>query len=96
MQAMISAAGNGGKGAEAYIDFSSNAATKQTHIASAMAALRPFGKASFMGGIFGNIEVNYISLMMRSLRIQGSFMYGQRSGGEKGQNDRKGESKIGC
>jgi hypothetical protein len=28
-----------------------------------------------MGGIYGNVDINYISLMMKSLRIQGRFMY---------------------
>ncbi|KAA8570099.1 hypothetical protein MFRU_005g02410 [Monilinia fructicola] len=74
-QAMVAASGNGGKGADAYIDFSPNAAANSTHIAAAMAALKPFGRAAFMGGIFGNIQINYISLMMKSLRIQGRFMY---------------------
>ncbi|KAI9640387.1 hypothetical protein NHQ30_011132 [Ciborinia camelliae] len=74
-RAMLAASGNGGKGADAYVDFSPNVAAKSTHIAAAMAALKPFGRAAFMGGIFGNIEINYISLMMKSLRIQGRFMY---------------------
>jgi threonine dehydrogenase-like Zn-dependent dehydrogenase len=73
--AMISASRNGGKGADAFLDFSPQAAAKSTHIASAIAALRPFGKACFMGGIYGNVEVNYLLLMMKSLRIQGRLMY---------------------
>jgi len=77
--AMISASHNGGKGADAFLDFSPPAAAKSTHIASAMAALKPFGKACFMGGINGNVEINYISLMLKSLRIQGRFMYGRDS-----------------
>ena len=96
MQAMISAAGNGEKGAEAYIDFSPNAAARSTHIASAMAALRPFGRASFMGGIFGNIEVNYILLMMKSLRIQGRFMYGREAVVRMIKMIEKGNLKLGA
>ncbi|KAM3086998.1 hypothetical protein ACMFMF_000929 [Clarireedia jacksonii] len=94
-QAMVLAAGNGGKGADAYIDFSPNAAAKSTHIASAMAALRAFGKASFMGGIFGTIEINYISLMMRSLRIQGRFMYTREAVVRMIKMIEKGNLKLG-
>jgi threonine dehydrogenase-like Zn-dependent dehydrogenase len=96
MQEIISAAGNGGRGADAYIDFSPNAAAKSTHIASAMAALRPFGRASFMGGIFGNIEINYISLMMRNLRIQGRFMYGREAVVRMVKMIEKGNLKLGA
>ncbi|RFU31292.1 hypothetical protein B7463_g5084, partial [Scytalidium lignicola] len=69
------AAAAGGKGADAYIDFSPPAAANSTHISLAMAALRPFGKASFMGGIQGKVSINYSMIMMKSLRIQGRFMY---------------------
>jgi threonine dehydrogenase-like Zn-dependent dehydrogenase len=72
---MISASQNGGKGADAFLDFSPQAAAKSTHIASAIAALKPFGKACFLGGIYVNVEVNYLLLMMKSLRIQGRLMY---------------------
>lgn len=74
-RAMILASCNGGKGADAFLDFSPAAAAKSTHIASAMEALRPFGRACFMGGIYGKVEINYFSLMMKSLRIQGRLMY---------------------
>ncbi|KAE9364409.1 putative isopropanol dehydrogenase [Stipitochalara longipes BDJ] len=73
--AMITASRNGDKGADAFIDFSPAAAAKSTHIAAAMAALKTFGRACFMGGIYGNVEINYFSVMMKSLRIQGRFMY---------------------
>ena len=73
--AMISASHNGGKGADAFLDFSPPAAAKSTHIASAMAALKPFGRACFMGGIYGNVEISYFSLMLKNLSIQGRLMY---------------------
>ena len=73
--AMIAASRNKGKGADAYLDFSPPAAAKSTHIAAAMAALRPFGRACFMGGISGKVDIDYLSLMLKSLRIQGRFMY---------------------
>ena len=74
-KAMISASGNNGKGADAYIDFSPPAACKTTHIQAALPALKPKGRAVFMGGIAGTVEINYQLVMMKSLRVQGKFMY---------------------
>jgi D-arabinose 1-dehydrogenase-like Zn-dependent alcohol dehydrogenase len=74
-KAMISASGNNGKGADAYIDFSPAAACKSTHIQAALAALRPKGRAVFMGGIQGAVDIDYGLVMMKSLRVQGKFMY---------------------
>jgi threonine dehydrogenase-like Zn-dependent dehydrogenase len=67
---MIGASGNGGEGADAYIDFSSAAAAESTHITAALSVLRPFGKAVFMGGIWGHVKLEYNVIMMKSLRIQ--------------------------
>ncbi|KAE9370729.1 putative isopropanol dehydrogenase [Stipitochalara longipes BDJ] len=74
-KAIISASGNDGKGADAYIDFSPPEASKSNHIQAALAALRPKGRAVFMGGIVGTVEINYQMVMMKSLRVQGKFMY---------------------
>jgi D-arabinose 1-dehydrogenase-like Zn-dependent alcohol dehydrogenase len=67
---MIAASGNGGKGADAFIDFSPAAAVSSNHISAALAALRPFGRAAFMGGIWGKVEIEYNVVVMKSLRIQ--------------------------
>lgn len=72
-KAMIAA--NMGMEVDAYIDFSPHAAVNSTHISSAMSALRFGARVSFMGGINGKVGINYIQLMMKSLRIQGKFMY---------------------
>ncbi|KAF8860561.1 isopropanol dehydrogenase [Acephala macrosclerotiorum] len=66
---------NNGAGADAYIDFSPPSAAKSTHIQSCLSALRIKGTACLMGGIPSNIEINYQLVMMKSLRIQGKFMY---------------------
>jgi len=71
-RAMVEA--NGGE-VDAFINFSPHAAASSTHISAAMAALKVGGKASFMGGINGKVGIDYIQLMMKSLRIQGKFMY---------------------
>lgn len=74
-QAMKLVSENGGNGADAYIDFWPAAAESSTHISAALAALRPFGKAVFMGGIWGNVQLEYNVIMMKSLTIQVSCAY---------------------
>lgn len=74
-QSLIAASGNGGQGADAYIDFSPPTAAKSAHFSTCLGALRPRGRAAFMGGVMENIEINYALVMINSLRIQGRFMY---------------------
>ncbi|OCK84337.1 isopropanol dehydrogenase [Lepidopterella palustris CBS 459.81] len=71
-------AATGGKGAQAYIDFSPPAAGAHgtpTHITACLNTLKRGGIAMFMGGIYSNVEVNYIGLMMRNITIKAKFMY---------------------
>lgn len=68
--AMVEASENGTKGADAYIDFSPAAAAGSTHIEAALGALKMRGRAVFMGGIFGNVEIGYGTLVMKSLRLR--------------------------
>ena len=65
----------GGKGADAYIDFSPPAAPKSTHLQACIMALRPFGRVALMGGVFSNVEVPYGIVMWNSIRIQGRYMF---------------------
>ncbi|KAH8667450.1 isopropanol dehydrogenase [Tricladium varicosporioides] len=76
---IVSASRNGGKGADAFIDFSPASAVSSTHIAAALGALKIGGRAAFMGGIPGNIEIPYGLVMMKNLRIQGRFMYSRET-----------------
>ena len=69
-KAIVEASGNGTKGADAYIDFSPAAAAGSTHIEAALGALKMRGRAVFMGGIFGNVEISYGAIVMKSLRIR--------------------------
>ncbi|TVY25142.1 hypothetical protein LHYA1_G006467 [Lachnellula hyalina] len=94
-RAMIAASRNKGKGADAFLDFSPAAAAKSTHIAAVMAALRPFGRACFAGGIYGSVEIDYLGLMMRSLRIQGWLMYSREMVGRLIKMVEKGNLKLG-
>ncbi|PVG03608.1 isopropanol dehydrogenase [Serendipita vermifera] len=68
----------GGKGLDAYIDFSPPQAAKSTHIKSCLMALKTYGRAAFMGGIREDVSIPYALLMLKSLQIRGKFMY-QRS-----------------
>jgi threonine dehydrogenase-like Zn-dependent dehydrogenase len=92
-RAMVEA--NGGREVDAYIDFSPHAAAGSTHISAAMAALKVGGKASFMGGINGKVGINYIQLMMKSLKIQGKFMYERDMVVKLVQMIEKGNLKLG-
>lgn len=73
-QALITASGDPA-GADAYLDLSPHAAAKSPHIAAVIGALRTRGRVSFMGGIFDTVEIPYIVVMYKSLRIQGKYMF---------------------
>lgn len=66
------------KGADAYIDFSPPAAAGSSHITASLAALKPFGRCVFMGGIMGDISVSYSQILFKCLKIQGRFMYNRK------------------
>lgn len=62
-------------GADVFVDFSPPAAEGSSILASAVHALRPFGRCVVNGGMGGNISVPYLEVMLKSIRIQGRFMY---------------------
>jgi D-arabinose 1-dehydrogenase-like Zn-dependent alcohol dehydrogenase len=95
IQALISASGNNGKGADAYIDFSPAVAKGSNHIQAALAALRTKGRAVFMGGIVGAVEIDYGLVMMKSLRVQGRFMYEREAIGKLIGMVEKGNLRLG-
>ncbi|KAH6842234.1 isopropanol dehydrogenase [Chaetomium sp. MPI-CAGE-AT-0009] len=64
-----------GLGFDCYVDFSPPQAADSTHIQACIGALRPFGRAVFMGGSLGAVSIPYLELMLKSLRICGRFMY---------------------
>jgi NADPH:quinone reductase-like Zn-dependent oxidoreductase len=69
----------GGKGFDAYIDFSPPQAAKSTHIKSSLLALKPNGRASLMGGITDDVSIPYSIMVFNSLQIKGKFMFERRS-----------------
>lgn len=60
---------------DAYQDWSPPGAGASTHIKSCIQALRVDGRVSLMGGIPGDISINYATLMFRNIQIRGRFMY---------------------
>ncbi|UNI23746.1 hypothetical protein JDV02_009547 [Purpureocillium takamizusanense] len=46
-----------------------------SHIKSGIAALRPGGRMSMMGGILGDVQVPYSLIMGKGLTLRGTFMY---------------------
>lgn len=66
------------EGADVYIDFSPPAIKDSSLLLSAVDALRPFGRLVIMGGHSGHIDIPYLPIMFKSLRIQGRFMYSRQ------------------
>ena len=65
----------GGKGVDAYIDFSPPWAGESTHFGAAVGALRRNGRVSLMGGITGTVAVPYSFVMHNNIHLSGRFMY---------------------
>ncbi|KAL2859468.1 isopropanol dehydrogenase [Aspergillus pseudodeflectus] len=65
-------------GADVYLDLSPPAVQGSSLLASGIRALRPFGRCIVMGGHLGNIEFPYLEIMLKSIRIQGRFMYDRK------------------
>ena len=65
----------GGKGADAYIDFSPAAAAGSTHVGAAIGALRTEGRAVLMGAIRGKVAIDYQSISHNNMRLYGRWMY---------------------
>lgn len=73
----------GGKGADSFIDFTPPQAAGSTgHIAACINALRFSGRAALLGLVFGNIEIPYSTIMLKSIRVEGRLMF-SRSHGER-------------
>ncbi|KAL3473720.1 isopropanol dehydrogenase [Aspergillus californicus] len=72
---LLRAASGKSAGADVYLDLSPPAAKGSSLLASGLGALRAFGRCVIMGGVAGNLELPYLDIMFRSLRIQGRFMY---------------------
>lgn len=65
-------------GADVYIDFSPPAVKSNVLLCSGVGSLRSFGRCIIMGGRSGDIQVPYLDVMFKSLRLQGRFMYSRQ------------------
>lgn len=62
-------------GAEVFLDLSPPVAAGISHFRAVMETLKPWGRMVLMGGIVGNVELNYQQVQRNCLRIQGKSMY---------------------
>ncbi|KAL7945189.1 GroES-like protein [Trichoderma barbatum] len=60
---------------DVFFDISPPMAAASTHIISGIMSLAHSGRASLMGGIFGNISIPYGAIMFNDLKLHGKFMY---------------------
>lgn len=80
---------------DAFFDISPPEAEGTTHIKSAILALRPGGRVSFMGGIRGDVAIPYGAVMHRDLKLKGKWMYPRDAVGELVKMVENGLLKIG-
>ncbi|ETS79001.1 hypothetical protein PFICI_08854 [Pestalotiopsis fici W106-1] len=71
--AALRAATPGGKGADAYIDYSPPMAAGTTHIEAGLLALKRHGRCCFAGVIIDNVPIPYAVVMAQCLTIKGQF-----------------------
>jgi len=72
-KAALLAATPGGKGADAYIDYSPPMAATTTHIMASLLALKRYGRCCFAGVIIDNVQLPYALIMANCLTIRGQF-----------------------
>ncbi|KAE9375142.1 putative isopropanol dehydrogenase [Stipitochalara longipes BDJ] len=71
--AALRAATPGGRGADAYIDYSPAAAAKTTHIEAGLLALKRYGRCCFAGIILDKVPIPYAVIMSQCLTIKGQW-----------------------
>jgi NADPH:quinone reductase-like Zn-dependent oxidoreductase len=75
---LFKAAAGTSNGADVYLDFSPPAMQGGALLNAGISSLRSFGRCILMGGNSGKIEVPYLELMFKSIRLQGRFMYSRQ------------------
>ncbi|KAK6206492.1 hypothetical protein LQW54_007674 [Pestalotiopsis sp. IQ-011] len=71
--AALRAATPGGRGADAYIDYSPPMAAGTTHIEAGLLALKRHGRCCFAGVIVDKVPIPYAAVMAQCLTIKGQF-----------------------
>ncbi|SPO01809.1 related to ADH3 - alcohol dehydrogenase III [Cephalotrichum gorgonifer] len=85
----------GSAGADAFLDISPGLGVQPAHIPTAIACLRPGGKVALMGGVYGNLDVNYAGIMFRNISIKGQWMYSKEEAGQMLRMVEAGVAKVG-
>ena len=60
---------------DAYLDISPTAAEGSTHVRTCLMALKPYGRASLMGVLSGDIPIPYVVAALKNITIRGQYMY---------------------
>jgi threonine dehydrogenase-like Zn-dependent dehydrogenase len=60
---------------DVYYDMTPPNAAASTHIKAGIMALRPGGRMSLMGGAAGDVPFPYYQIMVKGLRLQGTWMF---------------------
>ncbi|KAK5991689.1 L-threonine 3-dehydrogenase-like protein [Cladobotryum mycophilum] len=68
--------------ADVYFDISPPAADTTSYMKASILALRPHGRVSLMGGISGDVELPYLTIMFKNLTLKGTFMYTRKQAEE--------------
>ncbi|KAH8651375.1 putative isopropanol dehydrogenase [Xylariales sp. PMI_506] len=71
--AALRSATPGGKGADAYIDYTPPTAVGATHIEAGLLSLKRYGRCCFAGVVLENVPVPYAVIMGNCLTIRGQF-----------------------
>ncbi|EEU38177.1 uncharacterized protein NECHADRAFT_84484 [Fusarium vanettenii 77-13-4] len=77
--ANIIAATPGGEGADVYNDWAPGGVPSAPYLPAAERALKRGGRIVLSGGAYGHIEVGYISMILKKLRVGGSWMCNRQS-----------------
>ncbi|KAM5347718.1 hypothetical protein ACJ41O_007542 [Fusarium nematophilum] len=77
--AKIIAATPGGQGVDVYNDWSPGGVPSAPYLPAAERALKRGGRVVLSGGAFGAVEVPYISMVLKKLRVEGSWMCNRES-----------------
>ena len=64
---------------DAYFDISPPEASSSTHFKSSLLSLRNSGRASFMGGLNGDLTIPIKAVVSRDLQLRGKWMYSRQN-----------------
>jgi D-arabinose 1-dehydrogenase-like Zn-dependent alcohol dehydrogenase len=75
IEAAATSVGSSTGNVDVYFDISPPNLSSSSHIKAGVLSLRPGGRMSLMGGAARDVAFPYVQIMLRNLRLQGTFMY---------------------